>query len=271
MSARDSGPDVWAAGAAYESYVGRWSRPVARELIDWLAMPAHKRWLDIGCGTGALTQEILARAAPAAVVGVDTSEGFIAHARANTSDPRAAFRVSDAQALPFADREFDVAVSGLVLNFIPRPEQALAEARRVLRPGGIAAVYVWDYAGGMQLMRYFWSAAAALDPRAEALDEGRRFPICKPEPLIALFESCGFAQVECRVVDVPTTFKNFGDYWSPFLGGQGPAPTYACALPEPQRETLRERLQATLPTEPDGSIRLMARAFAVRGVYAAAG
>jgi SAM-dependent methyltransferase len=266
MLAQGSISDVWAAGAAYESYVGRWSRPVAREFIDWLAVPANKRWLDIGCGTGALTWEIVARAAPAAVVGLDTSEGFITYARANTDNTRATFQLGDAQSLPFADSEFDVAVSGLVLNFVPRPEQALAEARRVLRPGGTVAIYVWDYAGEMQLMRHFWNAAVALDPGAEALDEARRFPICKPAPLIELLKSCGFAKTEYRIIDVPTTYRDFADYWSPFLGGQGPAPTYTCALPEAQREKLRERLEGTLPVETDGSIRLMARAFAVRGV-----
>jgi SAM-dependent methyltransferase len=266
MLAHARSSEVWAAGSAYEPYIGRWSRLVARGFIDWLSLPPNLRWLDVGCGTGALTQQILTSANPAAVIGVDSSEAFLAYARAHTQDRRSAFQQSDAQALSFGDGAFDVAVSGLVLNFVGRPEQALAQMKRVLRPGGTAAVYVWDYAGEMQLMRHFWDAAAALDPKAAALDEGRRFPICKPEPLIALFEAAGFAQAECRALDVPTVFENFDDYWSPFLGGQGPAPTYTCALSQTQREALRERLRATLPTGRDGSIRLIARAFAVRGV-----
>jgi SAM-dependent methyltransferase len=257
--------DVWVAGDAYEPYVGRWSRLVARHFIDWLGLPEGKRWLDVGCGTGALTQEVLARADPAAVIGVDSSQGFVAHARAHTQDRRAEFQIGDAQALPFVEREFDAVVSGLVLNFVDRPERALAEMKRVLRPGGAAAVYVWDYAGEMQLMRHFWSAAVSLDPQAGKLDEGRRFPICNEATLLALFDQCGFAQTEVRALDVPTVFKDFDDYWSPFLGGQGPAPTYACTLSEQQRQQLRARLQETLPTEPDGSIRLIARAFAVCG------
>lgn len=130
--------------------------------------------------------------------------------------------------------------------------------------GGVCAVYVWDYAGEMQLIRRFWDAAIALDP--EALDEARRFPICKPEPLLTLFRDQGFGGAECRVFDVATVFKDFDDFWSPFLGGQGPAPSSVCALPESKREALRERLRANLPTDRDRSIPLVARAFAVRAI-----
>jgi SAM-dependent methyltransferase len=257
--------DVWAVGDAYEAYVGRWSRLVACDFIDWLALPAQLRWLDVGCGTGCLTTTVLARAAPADVVGIDASEGFISHSHRHVRDARASFRTADAQALPFSDGAFDAVVSGLVLNFIPHPQKAVAEMLRVLRPGGAAAVYVWDHAGGMQLTRYFWEAAVTLDLDAMTLDEARRFPICKPEPLLALFGDCGFDRVECRILDVPTVFKNFDDYWSPFLGGQGPAPTYCGTLSDERRKKLREQIRATLPIERDGTIQLTARAWAVRG------
>jgi SAM-dependent methyltransferase len=265
MSAQVHSSEVWSAGAAYEPYVGRWSRRVAAEFIAWLSLPVKRRWLDVGCGTGVLTREILHQATPAAVVGLDPSDGFLGYARAHTPAGRVVFQSGDAQRLPYQDGEFDAVVSGLVLNFVPRPEQALAEMKRVLRAGGTAAVYVWDYAGEMQMMRRFWDAAATLDARAVELDEGRRFPICKPETLVALFAACGFVQTKSRTFDVPTVFENFDDYWTPFLGGQGPAPTYVCALSPTQRDALCERLRATLPTESDGSIRLTARALAVRG------
>ena len=132
-------------------------------------------------------------------------------------------------------------------------------------PGGTAAAYVWDYAGEMQLMRRFWAAAVALDPAAGALDESIRFSLCKPDALRALWTSAGLQDIEVRTIDVPTVFKDFDDYWSPFLGGQGPAPTYCMSLPEDHRERLRQHLHDTLPIEGDGSIRLIARAFAVRG------
>jgi len=258
--------DVWAAGQAYEPYMGRWSRLVARDFVDWLALPSGARWLDIGCGTGALTQTIAARAAPAAVMGLDRSDGFVAFAGQDAWGRHIVFQTGDAQSLPFPDRTFDAVVSGLLLNFVPDPARAADEMRRVLRPGGTAAAYVWDYAGGMQLIRHFWSAAAALDPAAQALDEARRFPLCNPERLRALFGDCGFARTECRIIDVPTVFRDFDDYWAPFLGEQGPAPTYCGTLPDEQRIALREQLRAALPIEADGSIRLMARTFAVRGI-----
>jgi hypothetical protein len=136
---------------------------------------------------------------------------------------------------------------------------------RVVRPGGTVALYVWDYADQMELMRRFWDAAIALDPRAHEYDEGRRFQICRPEPLRALFQEAGLSEVETRAIDVPTIFRDFDDYWTPFLGGQAPAPAYCMSLDEEHRAALRERLRGSLPTEPDSSIRLIARAWAVRG------
>lgn len=259
--------DGWASGAAYEPYVGRWSRLVAREFLNWLAVPAGKRWLDVGCGTGALSKTILAHAAPSAVMGIDPSASYIAFARAQGLDGRVSFMVGDARSLPAEAGRYDAVVSGLVLNFVAEPDQALAEMVRVVRPGGMVAAYVWDYAGGMQLMRYFWAAAVALDPAALEFDEGRRFfPLCQPDPLADLFNVAGLRQVRICAIDVPTVFRNFDDYWSPFLGGQGPAPGYAMSLSEDRRAALRERVRASLPVAPDGSIPLIARAWAVHGL-----
>jgi SAM-dependent methyltransferase len=257
---------LWASGKDYEPYVGRWSRRVAAEFLRWLALPPGLVWLDAGCGTGALTQTILNLAAPSRVSGLDLSEGFIAFARGQIQDSRVHFEVGDAQALPFAPASQDVVVSGLALNFIPDSGRAMAEMRRVVRPGGTIAAYVWDYAGQMQLMRYFWDAAVALDPAAAPLDEGPRFPLCHPEALQELFKQAGLEQVAVRAIDIATDFNDFNDYWFPFLGGQGPAPAYVMALSVNNRKALRERLQASLPVERDGSIHLIARAWAVRGI-----
>jgi SAM-dependent methyltransferase len=256
---------IWAVGAAYEPYVGRWSRAVAREFLAWLSIPAGSRWLDVGCGTGALSTTILSEAQPATITGIDASEGFANYAREQIRDERAEFLQADAMALSFPEGRFDASVSGLVLNFLPDPARGLAEMTRVTRPGGTVAVYVWDYAGKMQLMRYFWDAAAALDPNASDLDEGRRFPICNPEPLERAFANAGLVDVAVRAIDVPTPFRDFDDYWSPFLGGQGPAPSYAMSLREADRAALRDRLRSTLPIAADGSIALVARAWAASG------
>ncbi len=259
--------EVWASGEVYEPYVGRWSRRVAREFLAWLAVPPAQRWLDAGCGTGALSQTILERASPQAVQGIDPSPAYFAYAREHIRDGRAAFETGDARALPYEPATFDVVVAGLVLNFVPDPPAALSEMTRVVRRGGIVAAYVWDYAGQMQLMRYFWDAAVALDPAAAELAEGRRFALCQPGPLAHLFQAAGLNHVEVRAIDIPTDFRDFDDYWSPFLGGQAPAPRYAVSLSEARREELRERLRAMLPIQADGSIQLMARAWAAQGVW----
>ena len=258
-------PDVWDDAERLERYVGRWSRLVAREFVDWLDVRPDSRWLDVGCGSGALTETLLAHAAPAAVVGVDTSAAYVAYAAGRLRDPRASFAAGDAQALDHPDASFDAVASSLVLNFLPDPGRGVAEMARVVRPGGVVAGYVWDYAGEMQLMRRFWDAAVALDPAAADLDEGRRMAGCNPPALEALFSGAGLVGVETRGIDAPTVFAGFDDYWEPFEGGQGPAPGYCVSLPEDRRAALRERLRETLPVEADGSIRLIARAWAVRG------
>jgi SAM-dependent methyltransferase len=260
-------PGLWAAGEAYEPYVGRWSRLVAAEFLSGLGIPPGADWLDIGCGTGALSGLILQHHAPASVLGVDPSEAFLAFARRGLSDPRLSFRQGDAQALPVPDAAFDALVSGLVLNFVPDQPKALAEMRRAARPGATIAAYVWDYAEGMQMMRRFWDAAAALDPAgAGGKDEALRFALCRPEPLRALFEQAGLRGVEVGAIEIPTRFRDFEDYWVPFLRSGAPAPAYCAALPEERRVALRDRLRATLPVAADGSIPLSARAWAVRGI-----
>ena len=225
--------DVWASGDAYEPYVGRWSRLVARQFVAWLGVPPNKDWLDVGSGTGALCEVILAGAAPSQVTGIDPSDGFVSF--------------------------------GLVINFITDQPKAVSEMKRVTRPLGVIGAYVWDYAGEMQMMRHFWDAAVAMDPSAASLDEGRRFPVCHPEPLADLFRKAGVGDVETRSIDVPTIFRDFDDYWTPFLGGQAPAPGYCMSLSEDRRVALRDRIRANLPINADGTIRLIARAWAVRG------
>jgi ubiquinone/menaquinone biosynthesis C-methylase UbiE len=258
--------EVWASGTAYEPYVGRWSRLVAREFLAWLAVLPGSKWLDVGCGPGALSQTILQIAAPTEVKGIDRSEEYIAFVRGQVADERASFEVGDAQALAVDSSTYDATVSGLVLNFVAVPERMVLEMARITKPGGLVGAYVWDYGGKMQLMRHFWNAAVGLNPTAFNLDEGRRFPLCQPEPLKALFQATSLREVEVRAIDIPTDFKNFEDYWSPFLGGQGPAPSYVMALNEESRTVLRERLRSNLPTALDGSIPLVARAWAVRGI-----
>ncbi len=257
--------EVWLSGNLYESYVGRWSRHVAREFLTWLKIPKDKDWLDVGCGTGALAGITLQQNSPHRVKGFDPSASFIGYAKANVSHPHVSFESGDAHHLAVASASFDVAVSGLVLNFLAQPLRAVGEMARVVRPDGTVAAYVWDYADKMELIRYFWDAAVMLDPTALALHEGHRFPLCHPEPLAELFVQAGLRSVEVKAIDVPTVFRDFEDYWSPFLDGQGPAPSYCVSLSSEHRNALRDRIQADLPVAANGSVTLVARVWAVRG------
>ncbi len=255
--------DSWNMGDPYERYVGRWSHRVADHFVAWLDLPPSLRWLEVGCGTGALTAAITARGRPSRLTSIDPSEGFLAKARERLGSG-ATFRIANATSLPFQSGEMDVVVSGLVLNFVPDTAMGLAEMRRVTIAGGMIAAYVWDYAGKMELMRHFWDAAVALNPAARDLDEGVRFPLCQSDALERAFRQAGLASVEVVPIDIPTVFRDFDDYWSPFLGGQGPAPAYAMSLDELSRSRLSDRIRERLPATPDGSIHLTARAWAVR-------
>ena len=257
--------ESWTAGEPYERYVGRWSRKVAAPFLTWLAVGAGVRWGDVGCGTGALTGTILRQNNPASVAGLDRSAGYVAHTRAHLQEPRVRLAIGDATALPWKDEAFDATVSGLVLNFLPDAGMAVREMARVTKPGGTIAAYVWDYSGGMEMMRYFWDVALALRAETASLDQGERFPLCRPEPLRALMTRAGLEGVEVSAIDIETPFRDFEEYWRPFLGGQGAAPSYVAALEERARQQLRDALRHRLPLAPDGSIRLQARAWAVKG------
>lgn len=255
--------DTWESGSPYERYVGRWSRRVAPLFLTWLGVPGGRRWLDVGCGTGALSAAILDLCSPSSVTGVEPSEGFLRTAKGNLGG-RAALHHGNATSIPLGNATVDVVVSGLVLNFVPDPHAALLEMARATGERGTVAAYVWDYAGKMEFMRHFWDAAIELDPGAARLDEGVRFPLCRPEALETLFAGAGLVDIDVSAIDIPTTFPDFDDYWLPFLGGQGPAPAYAVALDATSRGRLRDRLRERLPIGTDGSIALIARAWAAR-------
>lgn len=238
---------------------------MAADFLRWLDLPTGSRWLDVGSGTGALTEAVLSSCAPAEVVGIEPSAAFREHAAAVVTDRRASFRAGDAHSLPVDDAAFDAAVSGLMLNFVPDQPRAMAEMRRAVRPGGAVAAYVWDYAAGMTLLETFWDAAVSLAPSAAAWDERARFEGCRPDPLRHLFTDAGLHDIDVEGIVVPLDFAGFGDYWTPFLRGTGPAAAYTATLDDAGRAALEEALRARLPVDDDGSIHLTARAWAVRG------
>ncbi len=260
-----NGGDPWQSGLPYEPFMGRWSRRIAPLFLDWLALPGGLRWLDVGCGTGALCAQIARQARPRDVLGIDPSPEFIAHARETAQAiPRLRFEVAGAEAIPARDGSFDVAVSALALNFFPDIRAGLVEMRRVVKSGRAIAAYVWDYAAGMQMLRVFWDAVVSLDPDALPLDEKVRFPVCQPDAQETTFAQAGLVGLEVRPLETPTVFESFDDYWQPFLGGVGPAPGYVAALSPGHRARLEAALRGALPIQPDGSIPLTARAWAIR-------
>lgn len=256
--------DTWERGSPYEQYIGRWSRTIAPLFLAWLDQPAGKRWLDVGCGTGALSAAILDHCAPSTVVAVEPWDGFLKLAVHNLAG-KARLLAGNAAALPLEARACDIVVSGLVLNFVPVLPAALTEMRRVTTVGGTIAAYVWDYADGMEVIKYFWDAAASIDSAAAQLHEGSRFPVCKASALRTAFEDTGLTEVKTTPIDVTAEFADFEDYWRPFLGGQGPAPAYVMSLPEDKRIALRAKLKSALQPAATGRISLKVRAWAVRG------
>jgi SAM-dependent methyltransferase len=265
--AETSRHDAWQAGDSYDAYMGRWSRQIAPRFLDWLDAPDGLDWLEVGCGTGALSAAVLERCRPTSLISIDPSDGFLKKACANVPDERAEFHLGDAQALTLETASRDVVASALVLNFVPDKEKALAEMKRVTRFGGTIGFYVWDYpGGGVEFMRAFWNAATTLDPGALELTEDRRFPFCTPQGLTDLVKRSGIASAECTAIEVPTVFKDFDDYWRPFTLGAGPAPGYCISLHPDARQRLKDRLHDSLPRSEDGSIPLKARAWAVKAV-----
>jgi len=260
----ESPKDVWESASAYERFMGRWSRDLARALVSRLGISHGCHWLEVGCGTGALTSAILELGHPASVVATDASPQFVSHARAALPDDRVQFLTADVDKLPPRRDGYDAVVSSLVLNFLPDPTAALRKMRSLAAKGGTVAACVWDYAGEMQFLRRFWDAAVARDPAARQLDEGERFPICNPSALETAFREAGFTGVTADVLEVTTRFKDFDDFWMPFVGGPGPAPGYLSSLPPNEQQYLAGRLAATLPRNEDGSIVLKARAWAAR-------
>jgi ubiquinone/menaquinone biosynthesis C-methylase UbiE len=248
-------------GAAYERYMGAWSRLAGEQFLGWLSPAKGGRWLDVGCGNGAFTELLFERCAPASAKGIDPSEAQLAYARQRFASRPAEFVKADAMALPFPDGSFDAAVMPLVIFFVPEPAQGVAEMARVTAPGGLVAAYAWDMPGGGFPYAFVREELKALgvafpsEPHPEA---------SRPEALRALWEGAGLRQVEVREISVTRTFDDFEDYWSTVLGG----PAFSAllkAMPPAPLETLKARLRARLPAGADGRITYGARANAAKG------
>ena len=256
---------------AYERLMGRWSPLLADRLIAWVGLGAGERVLDVGCGTGSLTLALAARPEPAAIVGIDIAEPYIAYAAARSADPRLRFVAGDAAALDFPDASFDRAFSQLALNFMSAPGRALEAMRRVTRPGGVVAAAVWDFPGGLVYQRIFWDTAAALDPAADRA-RARHYssPLCGPGELAAAFHDAGFAAVDACSLTIHQQYCDFADYWEPIENAQGPVGDYVKGLVPERLERLAEAVRrAYLAGATDGPRAMAATAWAARGLVPA--
>ena len=268
MPRADRQDPLFSGAQAYERFMGRWSRDLARLLVRFAGVRDGDVVLDVGSGTGAMAAAVAGAAPAARIVGVDSSAAYVAFAQARQAHETVSFEVGDAQRMRFADGTFDRAVSLLVMNFVPDAQKAVREMKRVTRPGGTIAAAVWDYGGGMEMLRAFWDAAIELQPGDAARDE-RHMPLCRRGELASLWRREGLREVVDDALSIETGFLSFEDFWTPFLEQQGPAGAYAASLSSAQREDLRHRLrQRLLGAAPDGPFTLSARAWAVRGAVA---
>lgn len=256
MSSAEGARTFRVAGSAYDRFMGRYSRPLAATFADAVGLAADDRVLDIGCGPGALAEELVKRVGPSAVAAVDPSEPFVEEcARRN---PGVDVRLGKAELLPFADGTFDAALAQLVLHFVSDPAAAAGEMLRVLRPGGRAAACVWDFADGMRMLRVFWDAARAVDPSAP--DEASTVRFGRDGEIASLFREAGLREVRSGALEVEATYEGFADFWSGFLSGAGLAGSFCVSLAPGRQEVLREELRRRLGN-PRGSFALTARAW----------
>ena len=256
---------MFAVSAGYERFMGRWSRLLAPGYIAFAGVKNGDRVLDVGTGTGSLASAVEARMPASQIVGVDPSEGFIGYAQKNAKSNRAHYEVGDAQALKFKDASFDNTLALLVMNFVPDHNKAIVEMRRVTRPQGVVSACVWDYNEGMQMLRFFWDEAVALNPAIEPKDE-RHMKLSHQGQLADLWKKAGLVNVQEKPLVIDQAYASFDDYWGPFTKGAGPGGAYVVSLPEDRRQQLEARMRKrTLGDRQDGAFTLKAKAWCVRG------
>ena len=244
--------------------MGRWSSLAANRFLDWISPDIGLKWLDVGCGSGALSEAAIQRFMPEKLTAIDQSEGFVLAAQKRLGS-KVICKIGNALELPIEDSSVNLTVSGLVLNFLPDISKALSEMKRVTISGGTVAIYVWDYVGKMDFLQEFWEAATILNKKASTFNEAIRFSEFNSQTLMKAFKKVGLNKVVNAPIEINTHFNDFDDYWNPFLGGQGPAPTYLNSLNEKERKQLRNLIYERLPKQKNGSIKLSARALAIKG------
>jgi len=256
-------PVLFTDAASYEKFMGQWSRTIGRIFLDWLSFPGGLKWLDVGCGTGAFTEVIQQVCAPSEIVAIDPSGAQISYATSRKTAANVHFKVADARAMPFENGRFDVAASALVLNFIPDREKAVGEMRRVVRPGGTVAAYVWDLSGDRGTSKHLHFATIELEGPDFKVG-GLNAESTEQNSLKSLFEGAGLASVETRSIDISLTYDDFEDYWLSNTGF-GPFGILLKDWTEDKQQRLKLLVKAQLLADNDGKITYSARAHAVRG------
>jgi ubiquinone/menaquinone biosynthesis C-methylase UbiE len=255
------------SATGYERLMGRWSRKLAVSFIDFVGVAPGERILDVGCGTGSLTFALPQAADVAEVVAIDYSPVFVEEARRRNTDPRITVAQGDACALPFPEGRFDRALALLVLHFVPQANGAVAEMRRVVRPGGVIAAAVWDHLGGMPSMRMMWDTLAAQDEEARRLRGQYCFqPMMRPGEMRQSFLAQGLLNVEETSLLIRMEYENFADYWEPIAAGEGPLGKYVAGLGPERKAKADEAVRAAYEAgQPDGPRSFAAVAWACRG------
>ena len=256
--------EMFASATAYEKMMGRWSMRLAPLFARFAQVQDGNTVLDVGCGTGSLVQAVADMTRRSEIVGIDPVKPFIEYSRTRFAGPRITFDCGSALELPYPDGSFDQSLSLLVLMFIPQPEKAASEMRRVTRPGGTVAACTWDHEG-LEMSAVFWKEAIKLDPAAKARAERQRYLQCEGQ-LAELWHETGSGGIEETVLEFRMDFTSFDDYWAPLLNGVGPSGSYVADLSPDARDALRQRLRTRLLADrPDGPYSLRAKAWAVRG------
>ncbi|MGY9018539.1 MAG: class I SAM-dependent methyltransferase [Alphaproteobacteria bacterium] len=250
----------------YDDFMGRWSRQVATQFLDWIEVERGLRWLDVGCGAGMLAQTVIKNCAPSSVTGADPLEKSIVAAKQHPDNKNIQLEIGDAQDLPFEDSKFDAVISGLMIKFVPDKVKAICEMKRVVRPGSVIALYDWDMDSNMNTTRHFWEAVADIIPEREEDRTTDRTPMTEIDSIAKTFEAAGVKAVQQSTISFTTRFRNLDDYWNPITRNSQNVGRFYQTMTEEQQGAIHEQLKQSLPFADDGSISFESRAVAVKGI-----
>lgn len=250
----------------YDKFMGRWSRQVATQFIEWIGAEKESNWLDVGCGTGTLGEMVIKNCSPSIIIGIDPLEKSIAAAKLHPDNKGIGFQIGDAQNLPFEEAKFDVVISGLMIKFVMDKVRAISEMKRVACPGGIIALYDWDMDGNMNTTRHFWNAVAAIIPERFEGPKTQQTPMTEIESVASLFKEAGIKEVKQRIISFNTQFQDLDDYWVPITNNSQNVGRFYKTMTEGEREAIYQRMKETLPFNSDGSISFKSRAVAIKGL-----